>query len=269
MHPIALALVVLVTACQYSTSQRQVGLVPPPRATMYDGQPIPKQTRIEGRATTVVMARDLGDSADHSAFVARDVFGGGVFTMVGGTELGASVDSIRTRSSSPMTTQVVNARAPVDNGYALALALRRSMLLEDGWAIGFAGELGWTEVPIVREDGLSTSDTAALYRLGIVPSYRRGAVTVFASLQLTNDTIVPGMVDVDFGTKADASARSAVLIPTVGAAVRVGEDVRLMAQLAQPFNTTQPYNSTVDHGMQLEVSLGYELGDRTPSPHPR
>ncbi len=246
------------TGCLYSSHQAgQVGLVPPPRATMYDGQPMTKSLRLEGRATTSVTPTDRisgSDANQHSAYVARDVLGGGVFKAFGATELGLSVDRARSRAATPMTTDVATERAPSSGADTYTFSLRRAVLLQDGWSLGLAGDLGWTSVPIRRSDGATTSDSAPLLRAAIVPSYRAGALTVFASLQVTNDIDVPATITVDPDTDAKVSADGGALIPTAGASVRIG-DFALRTQLSKPLNTA------VDHGAQLELALAYQFGE--------
>ncbi len=254
----AVALVFLATGCPLlSTTKRQVGLVPAPRPTMYDGQRMQNAMRVEGRASTVIGERPVtsGDAAsEHSAYVARDTLGGGVFGMMGESELGVSFDSVRSRHSAPLTIDA-GVEPPLDeDGYTITFSARRSLPLDNGWSVGIAGDLGWTKVPIVRDDREHVSDTAPLFRAAIVPSYQSGPVTLFASLQLTNDIVVPELVT-GSGSDAEASAGGAAVIPTVGASVRVGGGVKLTTQVARPYNTP------VEHGPQLELSLGYEFGD--------
>jgi len=247
--------VVLLAGCQFSTTKRQVGLVPAPRPMSFDGQTMPSAMRVEGRASTILGSREASaaTSGGQSAYVARDVLGGSVFGRIGDGELGVSLDVVRSRNASPMTAEAELAPAPLDNGYTLSINARRSVSLDDGWAIGLAGDLGWTKVPILFGDRES-SDIAALYRAALVPSHRSGAVTVFGSLQLTNEIMVPATVT---GRSPDpeASAGGLAVVPTLGASVRIGEGVKLTAQLAQPFNTP------IDYGPQVELALGYELGE--------
>lgn len=252
----AVAIVFLATGClPFSSQQRQVGLVPPPRATSYDGQRMEKDMRFEGRASTTVQRPSAGDGAapDHSAYVARDVLGAGVFGRKGEVELGASFDHVRSRNAAPMTSDAGATAGPTNSGYTVSVSLRRSMPLDNGWAIGLAGDLGWTKVPILRDNTAQVSDTAALYRAAIVPSYKSGAVTLFASVSLTNDIVVPSTVTVT-DNEAEANASGAAIVPAAGATVRFGDGVKVTTLVARPMNTA------VEHGPQLELSLGYEFG---------
>jgi hypothetical protein len=253
----AVGIVMLATGCPlFSSQQRQVGLVPAPRAMSYDGQRMTKNMRVEGRANTTVGERATiadGETTNHSAYVARDVIGGGVFGMAGETEIGASFDHIRSRNATPMTAEAGALEAPTESGYTVTFSVRRSMPLDNGWAVGIAGDLGATKVPIVRDDARRVSDIAGLYRVALVPSYKSGPLTLFASLQMTNDIVVPDTIDTS-DDEGEASASGTVIVPAAGASVMLGDGVKVTTQIAKPLNTT------VEHGPQLELSLGYEFG---------
>lgn len=212
--------------------------------------------RIEGHASTTLQQPGVlqGSEADnHSAYVARDVIGGGIFGKKGDAELGVSLDTVRSRNAAPLIADVKSDPIP-DAGYTLTFSARHSMAVDNGFRVGLSADLGWTKVPITR-GGDHVSDTAPLYRAAIVPSYRSGAVTVFASVQMTNDILVPNLVTItDDDQDAEATVGGAALIPSAGASVRIGDGVTLTTQIAKPFNTT------VEHGPQLDFTLGYELG---------
>ena len=248
-------LVGLVAGCEYSYRQRQVGLVPPPRPATYDGQPMAGVVRVEGHASRVVTPLEPASApTGSSTYVARDTIGGGLFVRAGETELGMSVDAARSRSAVPVGPMVQD---PVPEGpaYSVVFALRRAIRASESVSVGLAGEFGLVGVPIrLGDGGRSSSDSAGIYRVAIVPSWRAGALALFGGMHLTNDFEVPSEITIDPDHSSEASASGAVFIASAGASVRIGDGLKLSTQIAKPFT------STVEHGVQLDVVLGFELG---------
>lgn len=255
---VCMGMVGLVAGCEYSYRQRQVGLVPPPRPATYDGQPMTRSVRVEGHASRVVTPlQPASASTGSSTYVARDTIGGGLFVRAGTAELGVSLDAARSRSAVPAGPMVTD---PVPEGpaYAMVFALRHALRASESVSVGLSGELGLVRVPILLGGNSRSSDTTGLYRGAIVPSWRSGALALFGGLHITNDIEVPSTVTVDSDSGAEASASGAVFIASAGASVRIGDSLKLSTQIAKPFA------STADHGVQLDVVLGFELGDPAP-----
>jgi hypothetical protein len=133
--------------------------------------------------------------------------------------------------------------------------LRRSLRTSESFAIGLAGDIGWLRVPILLGGKERDQNSAGIFRGAIIPSWRSGPLAVFGGLHLTNDFEVPATTTIDEDHSSEARASGYAAFVTAGASVELGGGLKLATQVAKPFGSTAP------HGVQLDVVLGFELGE--------
>jgi hypothetical protein len=231
--------------------------VPPPRPTTYTGQPMTKAVRLEGFAATTATPTRPGPPDNTAAFTALTVFGGGAFLKRGDAEFGASLEVATPRDATPTTKEIAET-PPHEVVIAGVASARRSLRTSfAGFAIGLAGELGFVRIPMFV-NGRRENAVQGMYRIGIVPSWRTGGLTVFGGLTFASTPEIPAEVQIEGGTRAETDVGSAAIITSVGASVVLDEGITLTTRAAKPWATT------ADHGLQLDLVLGFELGDPAP-----
>ncbi len=257
----------------YSFSQR--GTVATPRAALHDGQPLSTQVRIEGHASATTRSSidaytDDGNgggqvlSGDSGAAVARNQAGGAIrFRASDIIDLGFEVDSSWSPTHSTRDGALIN--GPNEPVVDVALAVRGSSKAgDDGLRIGWVANLGSHSTPIRRGDDPSAEvsrNGALLFRAAIVPSLRRGVVTLFGSLGFASETDVPSEVNVagnstDPGVQANATGAAFVL--AAGASVDLGKGAHLTARIGDAF-TDQ--GTTSNYGPQVDIGLAFDVGN--------
>ncbi len=252
-----------------SYSFRQRGTVPQPRAALSDGQPMDQKVRLEGH-----FGGTLGEDFEQTdgnvvppgasgAAVARKTAGGAVrFRSGDRSDIGVEID----RSWSPSSTTREGVRIGVDDAavHDIAFSARTSTKVGETspWRIGFVANLGAHINPISRLDssvGETRSDTTLLFRAAMVPSMRRGPVTLYSSFGVASESDIPADVYVagaedDPGAVADTSGAAFTL--AAGATVDLGNGARLGARLSDAFTSME----NTHYGPQVDVNLSVDLG---------
>lgn len=248
----------------------QDGTVGAPRAAVHDGQPLAGTLRLEGHAATTVAStiepkgvspRD-GERDDSGAAVARNQAGVALRRKIGEqVDIGLEVDGAWSPSPATRSGALIDApEAPVID---VAFALRGAAPVSDDAAVrvGWVVNAGVHEAPIRRDGGGRIQrDAAFLFRAAIVPSLRRGAVTVFGSLGLATETDVPATVlitnsDGDPGVVHDTTG--AALTVAAGASIELGSGARVTARVGDAFSRGVDAGH---YGPQVDVGLAFDVG---------
>lgn len=263
---LAAALLALAASSSDSYQFRQRGTVAAPRAAIHDGQPMAGPVRIEGHAGVIAGADQPvvdGPATESAAAIAGKQAGGALRVRIKEVaDLGVEVDTAWSPSST--TRDGVRISAPDDHVIDYALAFRSSPLVsaDNNLRLGLVANLGGHSVPIVRGDsplGPVQRDHALLFRAALVPSIRRGAVTVFGSFGLATDTDVAATVfvagdDGDPGVVAESSGIA--VTAAVGARVELGGGGFATARLSDAFTD----EANEHYGPQVDVGVGFDLG---------
>ncbi|MBE7450667.1 MAG: hypothetical protein HS111_17750 [Kofleriaceae bacterium] len=271
LRPLLLTAAVLALAGSATSAYTfdQEGTVAAPRAASHDGQPLDDDFRIEGHAATTtsstidragVSARP-GERADSGAAVARNQAGLALRRKAGEhVDVGLEVDGAwgptrTTRDGAPVD-------APDEPVLDVALAVRASTPLGDGgsFRIGWAINAGAHQAPIRRDAGSTRRDAAFLFRAAMVPSLRRGVVTLFGSFGVATETDVPASVFVsdrqdDPGVVHDTVG--VALTVAAGAAVELGSGARVTARVGDALSRRIDAGH---YGPQVDVGLAFDLG---------
>ncbi len=256
-------------ACvQSSYAVTQAGLVPAPRALPYDGQPLDRSARLEGRVSTAIApTEDAVDSGDSGNLVARHHAGVAARKRLGSsnTDIGLEFDTAFVDGADPV--QAGLGPAPETGGaWQLTWGIRHSLRLADDVRLGVGFTMGFAEVPVRVGAAQTESDTAGIYQFGLVPSWRRGPLVAFGSMTISSEVDVPRVIIAnDSFDTPQARAAGGVLILAAGATYELSDSLRLTGRLAQPTGS-----SIASYGPQLDLVLGFDLGDaprsRAPGP---
>lgn len=243
----------------YTFSQR--GTVATPRAAIHDGQPMDRSVRLEGHMTTTLASsiedegRPVGQSG---AAVAQNQAGGAVRFKAGElVDFGVEIDSAW--SPTAATREGARIAAPDDAVVGVAFAVRGATnASNEGMRLGWVVNMGGESSPIFRaNEGYVSRDEAFLFRAALVPSIKRGAVTLFGSLGLSSESDVEAEVYVD-GSEEDpgvqASATGGVFAVAAGASVDLGSGAHLSARIGDALGNESNY------GPQVDVGLAFDLG---------
>jgi hypothetical protein len=244
----------------YQFNQR--GTVATPRAAIHDGQPLEHAVRLEGHMSTTpesaVEERAANVGSASGAAVAKNSAGGAVrFRASELVDLGLEVDSSWSPTSDTRDGSPIN--GPDDAVIGVALAVRGTThATAEGLRLGWVANLGAESAPIVRDNEQSVSrNEALLFRAALVPSLKRGVVTLFASLGLATETDVPATVyvaggDDDPGVVHDAVG--AVFAGAAGVSVDLGSGAHATARVGDAFTDNGNY------GRQIDVGLSFDVG---------
>lgn len=267
---LTLAVLALAASASDPYSFNQRGTVATPRAAHYDGQPLEGSSSLEGHvATTVRSAIDQPGGAitrqvegrESGAAVARNEAGAALRFRTGASaDVGLEVDGAWGPTARTRQGDLVD--APDDAVLDVALAVRGSTRTGDGGLrLGWVANLGVHSTPIERDGGGGAQrDEALLFRAAIVPSLRRGAVTLFASLGLASETDVPAVVVVAGGADdpgVQAHAVGAAFTAAAGATVDLGRGARLTGRIGDAFSGR---GAASHYGPQVDVGLAFDLG---------
>lgn len=264
---LAAAVAALAGSASSTHSFDQRGTIATPRAAISDGQPLEAPYRIDlhGGATAESdnpAARMDGSGAHDgsAAAVARKQVGGALRARISkSADLGVQID----RSWSPAATTPAGTAiaAPDDAVIDVALGLRASTRLSPSARLGLAMDLGFSSVPIIRDDGATAArDEALLARLAVIPSVRRGAVTLFGSVGFATESEVPSTViwtDPDPEPDVQANASGLALTLAAGATIDVGRGARLTARVGDAVSKAA---AAGHYGPQVDVGLAFDLG---------
>ncbi len=248
----------------YQVNQR--GSVSAPRAALGDGQPLEGRTRIEGHAATTTASGGGAGPARFSssgAAVTRHQVGGALRRRVGrDADLGVEADGSWAPSATTRSGEAID--APDEVAMDVALAVRVSTRLSRSGAVrlGWLANVGAHSTPIARTGSFSgvSRDTSVLVRTALVPSLRRGAVTLFGSAGLASETDVPAQVSGQTEDNEDpgAVANTSGLAFTVaaGATVDLGGGAHVTARVGDAFTG----EANGHYGPQLDLGLGFAFG---------
>lgn len=242
----------------------QAGTTPAPRPMLYDGQPLAKGGRIEGRSTTVMTPVGDGDK-ESGNFVARQHSDLALRTARGDFDAGLEVGIAWTKGAQAASPEL-GPKADSSGAVTVKFSGRHSFKLNDQLRLGAAVSMGVVSVPVVLSaDPSNTENAEALvFEVGIVPSWRSGPLAIFGGINFTNDTYIPRSVVVD-GSDLDsevpeANADGAVVF-SAGMSYTLPSGLHLTAQLGQPLS------ELAHHGLQLDLGLGFDFGSQ-PAPKP-
>lgn len=273
---LVLAASVLALAGSASSSFHQRGTVETPRAAEFDGQPMAGKARFSAHASTTAssaletpgVGRDITWD-DNAAAVARNQAGGSLrIHGPGVADFNFEVDGAW--SPTPAATSGAPIDAPRDAVVNVTTGLRIPVQVDEGVNVGLAIDIGASSVPIYRTDDVSDDwssfrvtpdvvrDWSLLARVALVPSVRRGAVTLFGSAGLSTETTVPPVVTYDNGEDpgAEAGVGGVAAVIAAGAAVDLGRGVRLSARVGDAFSEQvrgNQYGPQVDVGLSIDV----------------
>lgn len=260
-----LAAALLALAASGSNSVvRQRGTVAAPRAAIHDGQPLAGPVRIEGHVGAIAGADEPlsgSPTGGSAAAIAGKQAGGALRLRVREVaDLGVELDT----SWAPSSTTRDGARiaAPDEHVLEWALAFRSAPLVsgDENLRVGFVANVGGHRAPIVRGDdprGEVAHDTALLFRAAVVPSIRRGAVTVFGSFGLASESEVASSVFLPSGDP-DVVAETSGFAMTLaaGARVELGGGGFATARVSDAFTD----EANMHYGPQVDVGIGFDLG---------
>jgi hypothetical protein len=243
----------------YQFNQR--GTVATPRAAIHDGQPMDGNVRLEGHMSTTmdsaVERRADNVGSPSGAAVAKSSAGGAVRFKAGQlVDFGVEVDSSWSPTSDTRDGSPIN--GPDDAVIGVAVAMRGTThATDDGMRLGWVANLGAESAPIVRDnDARVRRDEALLFRAALVPSIKRGAVTLFASLGIATETDVPATVYVD-GSEDDPgtvhNAVGGVFAGAAGLSVDLGSGAHATARVGDAFTDNGNYGPQVDVGLSFDV----------------
>ncbi len=242
----------------------QHGLIAAPRAPIYDGQPMPTGTRVEGHFSTARL-RNIDGVADSGAAVARHQAGGAVRVAIGANaDLGVEGDAAWSASATTLSgDNSVSSGVPEAAVLDGVLAFRASS--GKGPArVGFAVGLGITSSPIHREGqpgALYSRDETVLFRAAVVPSYRLDNVTLYASFGTSSQSDVKETFTwyPDNGSGSDPGvqleANQFVLTAAAGATLDLGDRAHLTAQLGDAIGRDTHFGLQVMAGVAIDLGL--------------
>lgn len=236
----------------------QAGTVPAPRAMAYDGQPLDRDLRIEGRASTALTATEGGpDAAESGNFVARHHAGLAVRKRLGhgATDVGFELDTAFIGDSDPLQAGL-GPRPDGSGPWSFTANVRHAVRLSDTMRLGVGLQLGLVDAPVRVAAAETERDSAALFAFALVPSWRRGPVTAFGSVTFASEVDVPRQVlaNDDWDTP-EVHADGAAVVVAVGTTYTFADGLRLTARLAQPTGS-----DAARYGAQADLTIGFDFG---------
>jgi hypothetical protein len=255
-------------ACTHSaTTVSQTGIVPAPRPLAYDGQPLARPVRLEGRYTSVVEKLEPDNGRPSGDYVARDHLGAAVRfapPFMSSTDIGIAIDTAWSRRSEPVNSDLPE--RPHQTAWSMVFGIRHSVPISPELRLGVGVDMGFLIAPVrVGGSSESESDGALIASLGVVPSYRTGNFTLFGGFHLVSEVNVPRTLVVDDSFDApEAEAEGGALVLSGGASINIESGMHVMAQLAKPFSS-----EFADHGVQVDFMLAFDLGRTEPRAAPR
>ncbi len=270
------SVLVLAGSAGSTNTFQQRGTVEAPRAIRYDGQPLATSTRLEvhGGTTPVsaLEARDGGRSTTTSnaaAVTRHDVGASARFRVGPNADLGVEVDG----AWSPTSVRVDGVPVAAPGGPVVSTigTLRASVPLNERVRLGVGFDLGGTSVPIhrlhetvgeseLRSPPATSRDWALVARAALVPSYQRGALTLFGSVGLSTETEVPPLVvwnSLDGDPGVQAGVAGPAITVAAGATLETAPGVRLTARIADAYSERV---ATDHYGPQVDVGLAFDVG---------
>lgn len=249
-------LAILVCACTHGvTNVQQAGTVPAPRAMSYDGQPLDRGARVEGRLRTVVQETTPLDADGGGNFVARTHSGVGLRGGVGDTDVGVEAELAWTEGAQPASRGLGE---PPEYDFATTItgSVRHSFGVADGVRLGVGLESGFTSVPVRLDGGKTEYDEAVLWGFSLVPSWRSGPVTIFFGMHASTETNVPRTVLSEWSFDIpEAKAAGGVAVWNAGVSWAAESGLRLTASAGRPYGA-----QWANHGLQVDLAIGYDFG---------
>jgi hypothetical protein len=245
-------------ACTSSASTvTQTGVVPAPRALPYDGQPLDKAYRIEGRLVEVVETVEPGD-ANSGNYYAKTYSDISYRKARGAFDAGATLSIAWTHDAEPGSAGL-GPPPSQDTALSFTFGARHAFSLADTMRLGVGFDMGFATVP-VRLDGGSERDEAFLFDLSLVPSYRAGPVAIFGGLHIQSEVNVPRALVVDDSFDApEAEADGGAVVIAAGASYHAPGGLVIIGQLARPTGS-----SYAEHGLQVDLTFAFDFGEPEP-----
>jgi hypothetical protein len=257
------ALTVGAVGCTNSASAvTQAGTTPAPRPHAYDGQPLDKPMRVEGRFAQVVTPIEETGNTYAGNYISRTYSGFGIRGGHDNTDVGLETELAWTSGAEPIAPDLA---PPPSSDYALSMVMsgRHSLPINEQFRLGIAFGMGFVSAP-VRANGVDKGhDEAGFLDFGVVPSWRQGPFVVFGGMNFTSEVAVPKIViaDDDFDTP-EARASGSALVLSAGATMIFDSGLRITGQFAQPVGSEY-----ARHGLQVDLVFGFEFGEK-PAPRP-
>ena len=253
----------LASACATTHTVSQVGVVPAGRPMPYDGQPLARGVRVEGRTATVVTHLEPTGNTSNGAYVAREYTGGALRVGHGNTDLGLEVELGWVQGSEAIAPDL-GARPDSIAVTSFLFAARHSFELAPHLRLGTGLAVGAVDVPVRLDGGGTEHDGAAAIQLALVPSYRSGPLVAFAGLNIVSEVEVPRTVVASnpFDTP-EARAGGGAVVLSAGASFVFDSGLRLTGQLARPTGSDAAHQ-----GLQLDVGLAFDFGQPPALPRP-
>jgi hypothetical protein len=247
----------VVAACTQAATVTQTGVVPAPRPLGYDGQPLAKQMRVEGRYGRALTELEPKDDRPSGNYIARDHLGFSLRTrspMSPNTDVGASVDIAWSKGAEPVNTGL-DAK-PDDAAWSAMMGARHSIPVGEQMRVGLALDMGFVVVPVRVGGSRVEHDPAFAAAFAIVPSWRSGPLALFGGIHIVSEVDVPRTLVVDDSSDApEARADGAAVIFAAGASVELDSGLHLRGQIAKPMSSEY-----ADHGVQIDLGLAFDFG---------
>lgn len=239
----------------------QAGTTPAPRAMLYDGQPLDRAGRAEIRSTTVVTPVGDGDK-ESGNFVARQHSDLSLRGARGNSDFGMQLGAAWTKGSEAASPNL-GPKPDASAAITVKVAGHHSFQLNDQFRLGVGFATGMVSVPIVisANPGNTERDEALDFELALVPSYRVGPLAVFGGFNITSEAYVPRAILVDDSYDVPEATTDGAVVLSAGASYTLPNGLYLMGQLAKPVS------DLAEHGLQLDVSIGFNFGTK-PAPRP-
>lgn len=262
---LATSVLLLVASGCHAHHVDQRGTAPTPRAPLDDGQPMTGYARLEVHGA-VTAASPFDEPADEparaghesGAAAARKQAGASVRVHgPGSIDLTFGIDGSWSPSARSTTGAPID--APREAAFDLTTGVRIPIRVTETARLGVAIDVGASSVPVRLDDrGRIEDGWAPLGRIALVPSVRRGGVTVFGIAGLASEVYVPPSFTYQpgegGGPKVDASGPAVVV--AAGAALDLGDSAHFTARIGDAFSDDV---AAGHYGAQVDLGLSFDL----------
>lgn len=263
---LAASVVALAGSASSIQSFDQKGTVETPRAPLDDGQPLDTPARIQLHGgTTVQSPIEQGGEVrrgtpDNAAGVARRHAGAALrVRATAALELQFEADTAWSPTATTPAGKPID--APSEPVVVVTSGARVSHAISPDARLGLAIDVGGSSIPIHRSDtGAIDRDVAFLARVALVPSIRRGAVTLFGVAGASTTSHVQptvSWISTEGDPGVNAETRGMAVVLAAGAAVDLSSQTRLTARVGDALSDDVRGGH---FGPQLDVGLAVDLG---------